>query len=123
MNVITLGTETGNATPVLYCKEHTIKTLVHPINEAIEGSSLNALQLYSQNNKQADTSLTGTVRKAATIGASTKLNIQANTSAGHRNSHSSGMGGTAHSNRSSRVSPAAMTVMSEEVDEDGDRVV
>ena len=123
MNVITLGTETGNATPVLYCKEHTTKTLVHPINEAIEGSPLNALQLYSQNNKQADTSLTGTVRKAATIGASTKLNIQANTSAGHRNSHSSGMGGTAHSNRSSRVSPAAMTVMSEEVDEDGDRVV
>ena len=123
MNMVTLGTETGNATPVLYCKEHTIKALVHPINEPIEGSSLNALQVYSQNNKQADTSLTGTVRKAATIGASTKLNFQTNTNASHRNSHSSGMGGTANNNRSSRVSPAAMTVMSEEVDEDGDRVV
>lgn len=123
VTVVTLGTETGNATPVLYCKEHTIKATVHPLNEAIEGSTLNALQLYSRNNKQADTSLTGTVRKAATIGASTRLNIQANANTGHRNSQPSGIAGTANNNRSSRVSPAAMTVVSEEVDEGGDRVI
>ena len=123
ITVTTLGTESGHATPVVYCKEHAVKATVHPLNEAIEDSPLNALQVYSRTNKQADTSLTGTVRKAATIGASTRVSFPANPSTGHRNSLSSAVVGTGNSIRSSRVSPAAMTVKSEEVDEDGDRVV
>ena len=123
INVVTLSTETGNATPVLYCKEHAIKATVHPLNEAIEDSPLNALQIFSRNNKQADTSLTGTVRKAATIGASTRVNIHSTSSAEIRNTISAVVAGNGNHNRSSRVSPAAMTVKSEEVDEDGDRVV
>lgn len=121
INIVTLNSETGNATPVLYCREHAIKSTVHPLNEAIEDSSLNALQIYSQNNKQADTSLTGTVRKAAIIEASSRVNVQACSTV--REISSLATGGTANQNRSSRVSPAAMTVKSEEFDEDGDRVV
>lgn len=123
MTIVTLGTETGNATPVVYCKEHAIKATVHPLNETVEDSPLNALQVFSRNNKQADTSLTGTVRKAATIEASTRVNLQGNSSLSHRNSHSSGVAATGSNNRSLRVSPTAMTVRSEEVDDDGDRVV
>ena len=124
ITVITLGTETGNVTPVVYCKEHAIKTTVHPLNEIVEDSSLNALQLYSRTYKQADTSLTGTVRKAANIVASSGPASQlANANLGHKSSNSSMAAAAAATTRASRVSPAAMTVKSEEVDEEGDRVV
>jgi len=124
VSVVTMGSETGNATPVLYCKEHAIKTTVHPINEPVEDSSLNALQLFSRTNKQADTSLTGTVRKAANIVSSSRPASQlVNGNVGHRNSTSSMTAAIAATSRSSRVSPTAMTVKSEEVDEEGDRVV
>ncbi|KAL8823384.1 MAG: hypothetical protein Q9191_005906, partial [Dirinaria sp. TL-2023a] len=121
VSVLTLGTETGNATPVVYCKEHTIKTTVHLLNEAIEGSPLNALQLFAQMIKQADTSLTGTVRKAANIVSSSRaINQMVNPIPGHRNSNASAAAATT---KAARVSPATMTVKSEEVDEEGDRVV
>lgn len=124
VSVVTMGSETGNATPVVYCKEHAIKSTVHPINEPVEGSSLNALQLFSRTNKQADTSLTGTVRKAANIVSSSRPASQlVNGNSGHRSSTSSVAAATAAASRSSRVSPAAMTVKSEEVDDEGDRVV
>lgn len=124
VSVVTMGSETGNATPVVYCKEHAIKTTVHPINEPVEDNSLNALQLFSRTNKQADTSLTGTVRKAANIVSSSRPASQSvNGNVGHRNSTSYTTAATAATSRSSRVSPAAMTVKLEEVDEEGDRVV
>ncbi|KAL8974731.1 MAG: hypothetical protein Q9197_001023 [Variospora fuerteventurae] len=115
---LTLGSETGNVTAVAYCREHTVKSIVHPISEVIENSSLNALQLFARTYKQADLSLTGTVRKAALMNAATRVPTQA-TSTSQRGSISA----AAPVSRSSRVSPAAVTVESEEVDVDGDRVL
>ena len=125
INTVTIGSETGNATAVIYCKEHSVKSIVHSINEPIEGTKINTLQRYVRSYKQADLSLTGTVRKAAIMCSSTKAlahaTIQCN---GHRASISNGpSGGVFSTTRSSRASPATVTVKSEEVDEDGDRVV
>lgn len=61
---VTLGDETGFLTPAIWCKEHAIKTTVHPISEAVDDKSPNALQVYADRYKQADTALTGTARKA-----------------------------------------------------------
>ncbi|KAI4203150.1 MAG: hypothetical protein LQ350_002026 [Teloschistes chrysophthalmus] len=118
VSTVTMGSETGNVTAVVYCREHTVKSIVHPISEAIEDSSFNALQLFAKTYKQADLSLTGTVRKAAMMNSATRSLNQA-TVTGHRGSISA----PAPISRSSRVSPAAATVKSEEFDEDGDRVV
>ncbi|KAL8778817.1 MAG: hypothetical protein Q9194_001774 [Teloschistes cf. exilis] len=118
VSTVTMGSETGNVTAVVYCREHTVKSIVHPISEAIEDSSFNALQLFARTYKQADLSLTGTVRKAAMMNSATRSLNQA-TISGHRGSISA----PAPISRSSRVSPAAATVKSEEFDEDGDRVV
>ncbi|KAL8903319.1 MAG: hypothetical protein Q9207_004007 [Kuettlingeria erythrocarpa] len=118
VSTVTLGKETGNVTAVVYCREHTVKSVVHPISELIDNSSLNALQLFVRTYKQADLSLTGTVRKAAMINSATRGMTQALTT-GHRGSISA----TAPVTRSSRASPVAVTVKSEEFDEDGDRVV
>lgn len=118
VSTVTMGNETGNVTAVVYCREHTVKSIVHPISEMIESSSLNALQLFARTYKQADLSLTGTVRKAAMMNAASRGLTQA-TNTGHRGSISA----SAPIPRSSRVSPAAVTIKSEEFDEDGDRVV
>ncbi|KAL8762061.1 MAG: hypothetical protein Q9184_001869 [Pyrenodesmia sp. 2 TL-2023] len=118
VSTMTLGSETGNVTAVVYCREHTVKSVVHLISELIENSSLNALQLFARTYKQADLSLTGTVRKAAMINSAMRGMTQA-MSTGHRASISA----TAPVSRSSRASPVAVTVKSEEFDEDGDRVV
>ncbi|KAL8873980.1 MAG: hypothetical protein Q9174_000634 [Haloplaca sp. 1 TL-2023] len=118
VSTVTMGKETGHVTAVVYCREHTVKSVVHPICEAIEASTLNALQLFARTYKQADLSLTGTVRKAAMMNSATRGSIQA-TNPAHRTSTSA----PGPVSRSSRVSPAAATVKSEEFDEDGDRVV
>ena len=72
VNMVTMGEETGHATPVVYCREHVLKATIHPLDEVNEGSSLNALQQYCRTYKQADLSLTGTVRKAAMINSVAK---------------------------------------------------
>lgn len=118
VSTMTLGSETGNVTAVVYCREHTVKSIIHLISEAIEDSPLNALQLFARTYKQADLSLTGTIRKAAMVNSAPRGLTQA-MSTGARGSASA----TAPVSRSSRVSPAAVTVESEEVDGDGDRVV
>ncbi|KAK4499434.1 hypothetical protein PRZ48_009948 [Zasmidium cellare] len=61
----TLGQETGALTAVIICKEHTIKGIVHPIHEVVDDSGKTSLQVYAEAYKQADLTLTGTVRKAA----------------------------------------------------------
>lgn len=61
---VTLGEERGTMQAAIWCKEHTIKTVVHPINEIVKETGLTALQTYARMFKQADKSLTGTVRKA-----------------------------------------------------------
>ena len=130
VNTISLGSEVGNVEAVIYCRDHAVKTIVHPMHEATETPGLNALQLFVRNFKQADLSLTGTVRKAAIINSSTKAQAQIlQNGTGHRGSVSNiSVNGTANSatvplTRSSRASPAAVTVKSEEFDVDGDRVI
>lgn len=61
----TLGQETGLVSAIILCKEHTVKGLLHPINEVVDESGKTSLQVYAENYKQADLTLTGTVRKAA----------------------------------------------------------
>lgn len=70
-NMITIGTETGTMTASLWCKDHLpTKTIVHRIGEEVKtegsntGETLSYLQHFVQNFKQADLTLTGTVRKA-----------------------------------------------------------
>ena len=125
ISTVTLGNELGSVAPVAYCKEHSVKSIVHAIHEPIESSNLNALQLFVRNYKQADLSLTGTVRKAAIISSSTRALNQVTTHGpGRRGSTSNGpFSGTVFSARSTRVSPVAMVIESEEVNQDGDRIV
>ncbi|MCJ1479792.1 putative PHD type zinc finger protein with BAH domain-containing protein [Lambiella insularis] len=128
VNTVTLGNETGNVEAVIYCKDHPVKTILHPMHELVEDSGLNALQLFVRNFKQADLALTGTVRKAAIINSSVRA-PQATSINGHRPSISNiawvadGSSSLVPTTRSSGASPTAVTVKSEEVDEDGDRVV
>ncbi len=129
VNVVTLGSETGILSPIVFCREHSPKTTVHPMHEIVENSSLNALQLFARTYKQVDLTTTGTVRKAALIHSSVRgiTNVShSHAGASHRNSTSTANGGalvSAPTTRSSRVSPTSNAVKSEEVDGDGDRVV
>ncbi|KAF2217497.1 hypothetical protein CERZMDRAFT_63663 [Cercospora zeae-maydis SCOH1-5] len=65
VTTVTLGNETGSVTPVVLCKEHTFKGVLHPIDEYYEDVGKTALQIYAEAYKQADLALTGTARKAA----------------------------------------------------------
>ena len=60
----TLADETGSVTAAIWCKEHVVKSIVHPLNEIANDSGKTALQVFVENYKQADLTLTGTVRKA-----------------------------------------------------------
>ena len=49
----------------LWCKDHVPqKTVIHQAHDPVAGTDLNALQFFVKNYKQADPTLTGTVRKA-----------------------------------------------------------
>lgn len=130
LNTVTLGNETGVMSAVIFCREHSVKSTIHPMHKSVEDSPLNALQLFARNYKQVDLTTTGTVRKAALIHSSTRgVTHATNIGAYPRSSTTTGGTSTATSSstapitRSSRVSPTAVTVKSEEVDGDGDRVV
>ncbi|KAF7530022.1 hypothetical protein PCG10_004997 [Penicillium crustosum] len=88
MRPIRLGEDVGAATPAVYCPNHNVPTVLHAIGEQTNQDHLNALQLFAQTYKQADLTLTGTVRKAAymhqSVGApshpSSNVNRRASTS-------------------------------------------
>jgi hypothetical protein len=65
--VATLNGETGALTAAIWCKEHNIKSIVHPIHEIADDSGRTALEVYTELYKQADLTLTGTVRKAEQV--------------------------------------------------------
>ncbi|WEW58731.1 putative PHD type zinc finger protein with BAH domain-containing protein [Emydomyces testavorans] len=69
-----LGDESGAVTAAIWCPHHAISTILHEMSEPSGVDGLNSLQLYARTCKQADLTLTGTVRKAAhfqqTVGAS-----------------------------------------------------
>ncbi|PNS17982.1 Lid2 complex component snt2 [Sphaceloma murrayae] len=70
VKTITMGQETGFATPAVWCKDHSIKTTVHPMTEAIDDSGKSALEAFVETYKQADQTLTGTARKANSLSLS-----------------------------------------------------
>ncbi|OAX83379.1 hypothetical protein ACJ72_02254 [Emergomyces africanus] len=76
VNTMKLGEEVGAATPAIWCPHHSISTIVHEMCEPSEVQGLNALQLYCQTSKQADLTLTGTVRKAAHVQQSVGVSTQ-----------------------------------------------
>ena len=72
--IVNIKGDVGTMVAAIWCKEHVPqKTVVHQIQEiADDETGQNALQLYVQKFKQADLTLTGTVRKATLINQSTK---------------------------------------------------
>ncbi|KAL3481208.1 PHD finger and BAH domain protein [Aspergillus californicus] len=64
MASVRIGEDVGAATAAIWCPHHTVSSIVHETGEPAEGG-LNAIQLYSRTYKQADLSMTGTVRRAA----------------------------------------------------------
>jgi hypothetical protein len=62
--VATLNGETGALTAAIWCKEHNVKSIIHPMHEVVDDSGKTALEVYTELYKQADLTLTGTVRKA-----------------------------------------------------------
>ncbi|KAM0559725.1 hypothetical protein ACHAPJ_004249 [Fusarium lateritium] len=73
-NIVTINGESGTMSATVWCKDHApTKTTVHQMHEVVDDSGLNILQLYVQNFKQADLTLTGTVRKANLMTNAAKL--------------------------------------------------
>jgi hypothetical protein len=72
--IVNIKGDVGTMVAALWCKEHfPQKTVVHQIQDiADDETGQTALQLYVQKFKQADLTLTGTVRKATLINQSTK---------------------------------------------------
>ncbi|KAK1976972.1 hypothetical protein LZ30DRAFT_602358 [Colletotrichum cereale] len=64
-NLVTINGESGVMSATVWCKEHVpTKSVIHRMHDVVNDDGLNALQLYVQSYKQADLTLTGTVRKA-----------------------------------------------------------
>ncbi|KAK5109797.1 hypothetical protein LTR62_006530 [Meristemomyces frigidus] len=59
-----LGEENGFVQAAIWCKDHSVKSIVHSMDEIVDGKEKTALQLFVETYKQADLTLTGTVRKA-----------------------------------------------------------
>ena len=58
------GSEFGHATPIILCPTHVPERVIHSMLQATD-EGLTALQLYARLYKQADQTVTGTVRRAA----------------------------------------------------------
>lgn len=68
VTTVTLGPENGYLTPAIWCRDHTPKTIVHPMTELVDNTT--ALQLFVEKYKQADQSLSIAARKANLINTS-----------------------------------------------------
>jgi hypothetical protein len=109
----------------IWCKEHVPqKTVVHQIQDiADDETGQTALQLYVQKFKQADLTLTGTVRKATLINQSTKA-IQPAPVATHPNRRTSTTttNGNSHTSRNSLSHAKVEENSSEKADNEVKRV-
>ncbi|KAF2836519.1 hypothetical protein M501DRAFT_939594 [Patellaria atrata CBS 101060] len=117
INTYTLGgpnPETGSLAPVIFCREHSPKTIVHPLNEIVEDSQLIVLQLYAMEYKQADLTLTGTVRKANLVDQCIKAATAPVVATGNRRVSTTTMSGIP--TRASRNSSVGVTVKLEDQD-------
>ncbi|KAL4779296.1 hypothetical protein BJX76DRAFT_365347 [Aspergillus varians] len=85
-----LGDEVGAATAAIWCPHHTVSSTIHEIGQPAE-DGLNAIQLYARTYKQADLSITGTVRRAAYLQQPVSVVHQsANSSVNRRSSNVNG---------------------------------
>lgn len=72
--IVTINGESGVMSAAVWCKEHVpTKTIVHRMHDIVADNGMNALQLYVQNYKQADLTLTGCARKANQITVASKM--------------------------------------------------
>lgn len=93
VNSMRLGDEVGAAASAIWCPHHNVPGVVHGIGESTGQQGLNALQLFCQTYKQADLTLTGTVRKAAHVQQSIGIwNHNAASSGVRRASGTNGVG-------------------------------
>ena len=76
VSTVTVGSESGLMSAVIWCKDHSPKTIVHQMTEVVDPETgLTAFQLFASAYKQADLTLTGTARKAILLQQSTRLPI------------------------------------------------
>ena len=125
-STISLGDMTGIPEAKVYCREHGEKKSVFPFYTpvSLEGQDMNALKAFAIINKSVSHgSLTGTARRADLIQAATKhATMTQAIGTGSSRIKTAFNESPIISTRASRISPAAATVQSEEM-EDGDRVV
>ena len=86
VHTVKIGEETGAVSPAIWCPYHTISGVVHEVNSPADASGQTALQLYAQTYKQADLTLTGTMRKAAHVQQSAPASALGGTTATSRRS-------------------------------------
>ncbi|KAF1959154.1 hypothetical protein CC80DRAFT_591226 [Byssothecium circinans] len=113
---VTLNGETGTMTAAVWCKDHSPKTVIHRMNEEVEGTDMVALQVFAREFKQADLTLTGTARKANLVDQSTRTLPQVSTSAQGNRRTSTITAQTPTSTRG-RPSNAGIVVKEEEASE------
>jgi len=81
-NIVSIKGESGTMSAAVWCKDHVpTKTIVHRMHELVDENGTNALQLYVQNFKQADLTLTGCARKAIQITPTTRTSTSPSTTA------------------------------------------
>lgn len=108
--MVSIGAETGIMSPLVWCPTHAVKSIVHRMDEECEDNKT-ALELYVQTYKQADLSLTGTVRKASLISLQTK--------ASHNSRNNMGTSTRASAQTSNNVSLAEATTVTHDYTENG----
>lgn len=69
VQTVKLANETGLAVPGIWCPNHPPSTNIHSMVQLTDDEITTALQLYARTYKQADTSITGTVRRAQQFAA------------------------------------------------------
>ncbi|KAL4881349.1 hypothetical protein BJY04DRAFT_218516 [Aspergillus karnatakaensis] len=113
---IRLGEDAGAATAAIWCPHHSVSSTFHEIGQPAD-NGLNAIQLYARNYKQADLSVTGTVRRAAYIQPA--ITTQQSTNSSH-NRRASNVNGTTTLPVMTREKPAALEDNADEMQIDSE---
>ncbi|KAJ5084861.1 hypothetical protein NUU61_009440 [Penicillium alfredii] len=106
VQTIRLGGEVGAAIPAIYCPHHSVSSTVHEIGEQVGHDGLNALQVFAQTYKQADLTLTGTIRKAAYVQSSVGPPPHQASGAGHRRTSTSNGPASAKDGHKTQTTPS-----------------
>ncbi|KAK4128799.1 hypothetical protein N657DRAFT_629836 [Parathielavia appendiculata] len=84
--IVTINGESGAMSAGVWCKDHVpTKTTVHRMHENVAEAGTNALQVFVQNFKQADLTLTGCARKANQITVASKMSTLPASATAHQN--------------------------------------